>query len=108
MIERLTPLRSSLHDGHSLEEEAGEFVIGLAEYVDLLQDAEASGDFDKLLALAQDLLEAAQKFGYGPLDEVVREVCTACYDEKAEAAREALVELTKLGRRIRLGHRGAA
>lgn len=94
------------------EPEAGEaidrFVIGLAEQVDGLQDAELEGDLALLGRLALELGERASAVGYAPMNEVAQAVASACRDGKVEDAEAAMVELTEVAGRIRRGHRGSA
>ena len=108
MESRPTPIYSTFEDDPAHCEDIDQFVVTLGERVDELQDAEATRDFGLLLERAQALADAARDNGYESLREVALEVCRACADDKADAAQEALVELTDLGRRVRLGHRGAA
>jgi hypothetical protein len=83
-------------------------VIGLAEAVDLLQDADVSGNLELLGTLAGDLADRARRLGYAPLARVCQSVAEAARDRKPEEARDELEELTEVSHRVRLGHRGAA
>lgn len=102
------PIHSILEGRAELDEAIAAFVIGLAERVDRLQDAESDDDAMLLEALAQDLARESEPLGYPQLAAVASNVRRACQAGKPDEAQAALVELTELARRIRLGHRGAA
>ena len=102
------PIRSEVEDDPELQDEVRDFVIGLAERVDVVQDAETTRDLVQVERLCADLARESDRLGFGPLAAVARVVCSACLEDKADVAQEALVELTDVSRRIRLGHRGAA
>jgi hypothetical protein len=108
MSESITPIHSTLEDAAEHHDAISEFVIGLAEHVDSLQDSESSGDLRMLEKLAEELGHSSGRLGYGCLAEQTDRITDACRRDKPELAQAALVELTKLSRRIRLGHRGAA
>jgi len=108
MFERKPPIRSAYEDDPDLAEEISDFVVGLAEYVDTLQDAEMDGALGRLCDLTATLLADAQRFGYPPLAEAAARVIEACKDAKSEAAGEAMIVLTDVSYRVRRGHRGAA
>ena len=61
-----------------------------------------------LSSLSDGLIEESERFGYKPMAEIAREVSRAGQECDPEAARKGLEELTDVGRRIRMGHRGAA
>ena len=102
------PIHSTLEDDCERYESISDFVIGLAEQVDSLQDAESSGDLALLDELARELGRQACEYGYACLSDQTERIRGACANDKPELAQAALVELTELSRRIRLGHRGAA
>ncbi len=106
--EKSTPIFSTREDDLSQSEAIDRFVIGLAEDVDRLQDADLEGDLPRLGELATQLGERAERLGYRPLTEVATAVADACRDNKAEDAQAAMVELTDISGRIRRGHRGSA
>ena len=108
MDAKQTPIYSHLENDPDLGDEVLDFVVTLAERVDMLQDAESTGDLQQLERLCAELADEADRLGYGALADVARVASTACREDKADVAQEALVELTDVGRRIRLGHRGAA
>jgi len=108
MRDKHVPIFSSREDEPALREPISDFVVGLAERVDRLQDVERSGDLRALRELCAPLADEALRFGYAELADVVREVCRACDEDKPEMAQVALLRVTQLGRRVRLGHRGAA
>ena len=108
MPERANPIHSELEDDAELREEIDQFVIGLAETVDTLQDAHGDADLSAVAQRCTLLRETATRLGFGPLADVAHQVSHACEDGKPEDAESALVDLTDLARRVRLGHRGAA
>jgi hypothetical protein len=107
MDERQTPIFSSREEDPDLREGLDRFVVGLAERVDALQDTHAGGAWSELGQRCAQLAEEAQALGFAPLAHAAREVVAACAEEKAEAAEHALLAVTDVARRIRLGHRGA-
>lgn len=97
-----------------LHERLESFVLALGERVDRLQDLESERDWKELEAEARRLGAEALALGFGPLSEVGAEVQRVCvlaqetHPLRSDAAvREALLALTDVARRIRLGHRGA-
>ena len=108
MLGHKEPIHSILEGRSELDEAIGAFVIALAERVDRLQDAESENDVALLETLAQDLAGEAEPLGYPQLAAVATNVRLACQAGKSDDAQAAVVELTEIARRIRLGHRGAA
>jgi HPt (histidine-containing phosphotransfer) domain-containing protein len=102
------PIFSTCEDDPSKGEAIHQFVIGLAEQVDTLQDAELEGDDDGLAKLADTLGKTASDLGYEPLAQISQVVATACREGKIEDAQAAMVELTLISSRVRRGHRGSA
>ena len=105
-----TPIYSARNDDDDgeLRDEISRFVVRLAERVDLLQDMEGGSDLVALRALASGRASEAGHYGFAILAEAALELGAACEDAKPDAARDGMVELTDIARRIRLGHRGAA
>lgn len=108
MVSLPVPIYSTRDDDYELEEEISEFAVGVAALVDALQDAESTGDLDQLGALADELGDRSEALGFPGLAGVTRSLSRACREDKPEAAQRALVDLTNLARRVRLGHHGAA
>ncbi len=102
------PIYSQLEDDADLQDAINEFVIGLAERIDLLQDLHSAANFDRLGELCSETADDAERFGYPLLASVARVAVDACLESKAEASEEALLEMTELAQRIRDAHRGAA
>ena len=107
MVSQPAPIYSTRDDDYELEDEISEFAVTVAARVDALQDAESTGDLDQLGALADKLGERSEALGFPGLAGVARSLSRACGEDKPEAAQRALVELTNLAQRVRLGHRGA-
>ena len=108
MDPKYAPIYSAREDDPELYDQLCDFVIGLAEEIDRLQDAEADGALERLGELCRDLEPRARTYGYGMLAEVALQVSESCLEQKPESAQAALVELTEIGQRIRRGHRGAS
>jgi len=107
-VEKIQPLYSALENDVELEEELSGFVIGLAEDVDLIQDAETAGSLPDVGTRARLLAKRAERFGYRLLTEIASEVVTASDEDKPEVVQTHLRALTHVACRIRRGHRGAA
>ncbi|MGH0029061.1 MAG: hypothetical protein ACQGVC_04680 [Myxococcota bacterium] len=105
--ERPRPIYSSLAEDPALQDAIDAFVVRLAERVDELQDCEARGDFRQLAQRAEELLLESTKVGYDGLSRCAAAARSAGQDRNGEAARKAIVELTEVAQRVRLGHRGA-
>ena len=107
MDDRPRPIHSSLGEDPAQLAAIEAFVVALAERVDELQDCEAQGTLAQLAARAAALAEEATRVGYSPLAEWAEAVRRAGADRNAQDARKALLELTEVAYRVRLGHRGA-
>jgi HPt (histidine-containing phosphotransfer) domain-containing protein len=107
MSEPLSPrIYSTRSDEAHLEEAIERFVLGLAERIDTLQDAQIGGDLEGLVKCTDDLVKEADSLGYPQLSEVGQRLIQAC-EEAPGKILDRLVDLTDIGRRVRLGHRGA-
>ncbi len=102
------PIYSIHEDDLDLQDAVNEFVVSLAERIDLLQDVHSAGDFDRLSELCDKMGTDAERLGYPLLASVSRVAVDASLENKAEASEEALVEMTELTQRIRQAHRGSA
>jgi hypothetical protein len=107
MDDRPRPILSSLANDPSLAPAIEAFVIGLAERVDELQDCEAQGALGRLAERAAKLATDAAQVGYAALCDSTDAVRRACAERNPEGARKALLELTDVAYRVRLGHRGS-
>jgi hypothetical protein len=101
------PIFSRLVEDPAFGEAIDEFVVGVAERVDHLQDADSKGDLGELRRLAAQLVVDARAAGFDLLSDVAGAVEAACLDRAHKPAHDGVVALTELARRIRLGHRGA-
>lgn len=108
MFEQKPPIRSTQEDVAELAEALDRFVIGLAERIDAIQDAELAANRDGVAELARTLAHDAERLGYPGMAQCAKGVAFAAEDDKAEAMREAVFDLTELAQRIRRGHKGAA
>jgi len=108
MPDSITPIHSTLENTAEHADAINKFVIRLAERVDELQDSEFNGNLPMLEKLAVKLGCLSDALGYTCLTEQTDRIRAACRQDKPELAQAALVELTDLSRRVRLGHRGAA
>jgi len=101
------PIYSTRGDDPEVGEALDLFVIGLAERIDVLQDAEASGDFTHLGALAGRLATAAENTGFGALATAAHSLESACFSGEPKLAREATFDITEIAQRVRMGHKGS-
>ena len=102
---RRRPVYSVLDACSELDESIHQFVIGLAEQVDLLQDDEQNSDFEERALM---LSEQANQMGYPEFSRMMQKVSTACAEQMNDAVQKGLIEITEMARRIRMGHRGSA
>ena len=108
MFERKPPIRSTQEDVAELAEDLDRFVIGLAERVDAIQDAEMAASWSDVAELARTLANDADRLGYPVMAMSCKSVAMAAEDAKTDTLQEAIIDLTDLAQRIRRGHRGAA
>jgi hypothetical protein len=108
MSERKPPIRSTQEDVPELVAAIDRFVIGLAERIDAIQDAELVARFDDVGQMAGQLARDAERLGYPGLGQIARNAVAAAADAKRDALQEAVIELTDIAQRVRQGHRGAA
>jgi hypothetical protein len=101
------PIFSSRADDPEISELIDEFMVGLAEEVDRLQDAEANGSLEELGDLTSALASKAEGLGFGVLAAAAADLQGCCQINQLEEARDAVIELTDIAKRIRMGHRGA-
>jgi hypothetical protein len=90
-----------------LEEALDQFVLGLAERIDRLQDAESAGDLEGLAKLAADLVRDAQALGYPQLASAGLGVVEVARQGDKARVLGGVLAITEIGYRVRLGHRGA-
>lgn len=105
--DRPRPIFSALCEDPAHQDGIDAFVLALAERVDDLQDCDMRGDLVRLAELAEQLLVESAKAGYDSLSRAAAAVRAPAQDGKSEDARKALIELTEMAHRARLGHRGA-
>jgi hypothetical protein len=108
MSQHRKPIYSVHEEDPELQEPINDFVIGLAERIDGLQDLHSLADFSRLAELCVDLELEAVRLGYPLLGSVAGVAGDACREGKAEACEQALLEMNELTQRIRQAHRGAA
>jgi hypothetical protein len=101
------PIVSLLADDPAERPRIEAFVLALSESVDGLQDLEQAGDFGRIGAHARALGLEAESNGFPALSEAGTAVVAAAAASDAKRTREAILELTEISRRVRLGHRGA-
>jgi len=101
------PIYSTRAEDPELIDRIEAFVIGLAERVDELQDAEFKGDAQQLRTCAVELADEADTLGFGSLAASAHAVEGCCGASEPEEIREVLLDLTEIAKRIRMGHRGA-
>lgn len=101
------PIYSSLCEDPALQDAIDAFVVVLAERVDELQDCEARGDFPGLSERARGLQRESVRVGYEALASCAAAAAEAAGGRNGEETRKAVIELTEIAQRVRLGHRGA-
>ena len=82
-------------------------MLELSTQIDDLQEADVQGDFARVIELAQALGDRGIDHGYDILARCCVGVRGAAEARSAEQLRKALVELTEVAHRIRLGYRGS-
>ena len=98
------PIRALLFDDESLAR-LDTFVVGLGEGIDAIQDSEHAGLLDEAAKRAAELARDALALGLPPLAEAAEHVVACCQASDGTRAHAAIVELTEVVRRVRLGHR---
>lgn len=104
---RPRPILSSLADDPRQQESIEAFVLGLAEQIDDLQESEVQGDFRRVAELAVALQQSAAEAGYEVLSRCATGVRATALDESPEDTRKALIEVTEVAHRVRIGYRGS-
>ncbi len=107
MERRAEPIYSKLADDPALGDAVDAFVVSLAERVDALQDLDSRGDYPELGLQAAELSLDGTKVGFDSLSRVADAVAACAAEGGRNDTHKALIELTEVGRRIRLGHRGS-
>ncbi len=65
------------------------------------------GVLARLVELVEELLRRSAKIGYDGLSRCAAIVRGSALEGRTEEVRKALVELTEMAHRVRLGHRGS-
>ena len=91
-------------DDDALLEELGRFLIDLGEQLDMVQEAHRLDQLDEAAERAVYLAEQAERFGLPPLVAVANQVADACRRSERDESRKAIVALTDVVARVRLGH----
>jgi hypothetical protein len=104
-------MRKPILSSRSTEPEAAEqievFIVGLAERVDDLQDAEFKGALKELSTMAHTLESTAFELGFDLLAASASDLKRCCLSDSVEQVRETLIDLTEIAKRVRMGHRGS-
>ena len=101
------PIRPLLADDESLAR-LDAFVVSLGEHIDAIQDAEHAGELESCAKRAADIAREAAALGLPPLARAAEGVVSSCGRHAPPGVREAIVALTDVVRRVRLGHRGSS
>lgn len=107
-MQKRKPIYSTREEDPKLHEAISDFVIGLAELVDTLQDLHSGSDFGTLARRSNAVSAQASDLGYPIFAEAARLVVRSCEANEPETAEQGLLEMSELARRIREAHRGAA
>ena len=108
MFDHKPPIRSTQEDVAELAEDIDRFVIGLAERIDEIQDAELARSVTQVSNLARSLSKDAERLGYPSMALSAKGVAMAAEDSLPDELQETIRELTEIAQRVRRGHRGAA
>ena len=100
-------IRSNRSDDPGAADLIDHFTLNLAERVDELQDAETKADLGTLGALSHVLAAKAMELEFDLLAASATDLEGCCLAGDVDAARDALVDLTEISKRIRMTHRGA-
>jgi len=100
------PILSLLADDPAVRPRIETFVLALAETVDTLQDLEQAARLGELREAAERLEREAGLHGFPLLAESARDAADAAQAASPKRVRDALVRLTDVAYRVRLGHRG--
>ncbi len=101
------PILSLLADDPDERPRIEAFVLALSDAVDCLQDLEQAEDLVAIAARVEELRRAADAHGFPQLGVASTTVSQAAASRDRKRVREAILEVTEISRRIRLGHRGA-
>ncbi len=101
------PIYSLLVDEQALER-LDAFVIELGERIDLIQEAEQVGQLEATAKRASELAGKALSMGLPPLADAAEQVAASALSGDASQTHAAIVELTYVVTRVRLGHRGSS
>ncbi len=102
------PIVSQLADDPLERPRIEAFVLALSDAVDSLQDLEQESDFSRIAERARSLGLEAERHGFPLLAAASAQTGDRAGARDAKRTREALLALTEIARRVRLGHRGAA
>ena len=95
-----TPIFSTRSDDPQAADLIDQFIVGLAERVDRLQDAQFKGDLNELAELARVLGSTAEGLGYGVLAASSSDVEGCCLAGEPEEVRDALVAVAETPARM--------
>lgn len=98
------PIRALLFDDESLLR-LDAFVGALGECIDAIQDSEHGGQLEETAKRAADLARDAEGLGLPPLATAALRVVASCRENDGVRTHAAIVELTDVVRRVRIGHR---
>jgi hypothetical protein len=102
---RTPPIYSLLVDDEGLAR-LDAFVVALGERIDSIQENEQLGQPEEAAKRAAELAADAVTMGLPPLAEAAERVVASCLAADAQRLHDAVVELTEVATRVRLGHRG--
>ena len=102
------PIYSSLGEDLEQQENVDRFVIGLAEAMDRIQDAQATQDLGEVASRCLRLARQAREHGYGTLADLADATLRASEEDKPQLVLDHLRLMTQISCRVRMGHRGAA
>ncbi len=104
----LVPIYTTLPDSSALLERIDEFVYGISERMDHIQEAEIAKDLPLCAKLLVELGQDGETLGFLPLQEAALGTAARCEGDDDYDLLEQLREVLEIVQRIKRGHRSTA
>ncbi len=104
----LVPIYTSLPDSSAVLERIDEFVYGISERMDHIQEAEIAKDLPLCAKLLVELGRDGEILGFRILQEAALAAAARCVESDDYTLIEHLQEVMEIGQRIKRGHRSRA
>ena len=105
---RLVPIYTSLPDSSAVLERIDEFVYGISERMDHIQEAEIAKDLPLCAKLLVELGRDGENLGFEILHEAALAAAERCEKNDDYNLLEQLQEVMEIVQRIKRGHRSTA